>query len=93
LEAVCSGVKQKPDICYQAGAFNKGNTNKESSGLSVWTILSIIILIILVNGLIYFICRRYITKSISDRVSSNEIDDRINTVVSSYIAFKDQDKK
>jgi hypothetical protein len=61
--------------------------------MSAWLILFIIVLIVGLNLLIYFCCKRYIVKSISDRVSSNDIDSRINNVVSSYIAFKDQEKK
>jgi len=92
LEAVCSGVLAKPDVCYEAGVFTRKNKDQSSSGLSAFSIIMIILLIIVVNAVIYILCRRYITKSISDRVSSDDIDQRINTVVSSYIQFKDQNK-
>lgn len=90
MEAVCSGVISKPEICYNSGMFNRA---VEVTGISVWLILFIIAVIISLNVLIYFCCKRYIVKSISDRVSSNDLDSRINNVVSSYIAFKDQEKK
>ncbi len=90
MEAVCSGVISKPEVCYNSGMFNR---SKKETGISTWLILFIIALIVSLNLLIYFCCKRYIVKSISDRVSSNDIDSRINNVVSSYIAFKDQEKK
>jgi len=91
LEAVCSGVIQKPRVCFESGLFSRKRAG-ESTGMSVFYILLLILLIIMINVVIYFCCRRYITKSISDRVSSEDIDSRINNVVSSYIAFKDQNQ-
>jgi hypothetical protein len=91
LEAVCSGVISKPNICFEAGVFQKKKI-ESSGGLSVLSVFLIIILILAVNAVIYLLCRRYISKSISDRVSSEDIDARINNVVSSYIQFKDQSK-
>jgi len=85
LEAVCSATKDKPEICFKSGFFSKKDEKS-----SVTLIVFIIIIILIINVVIFIFCRRYISKRISDRIGSDEMDSRINNVVTSYLAFKDQ---
>ena len=63
-----------------------------NKGLSVFQIFLIVIVVIAVNVGVIFLCRKYIQKRISDRVTSSDldIDGRINSVVSSYFALKER---
>jgi hypothetical protein len=78
---------KKPDICYEESDFRKPKS--ESSSLSWGTVLFIILLVLIVNLLIYILCRRYISKKIMERLETTDINHRINTVVTSYLALKE----
>jgi len=88
LEAICAGFYQeKPQICYDKGLFFKYYVEK--SGVAFSTIFFVILILIVINGLIYLLCRRYIIKRINERVDKADINGRINNVVSNYLALKD----
>lgn len=86
LEAVCAGFNIKPQVCYDESFFVKSNT---MHGISFSSVFLIVIIVILLNTLIYCFCRRYIVKRINDRIDKVDINGRINTVVTSYLALKD----
>lgn len=83
FEAICAGYKKKPEVCYSEGAFTKSS---KMSWLSVWLI---VILIIIVNVIIFTVCKNYIRKKIVDRIESTDINHKINTVVTSYLALRE----
>jgi hypothetical protein len=83
FEAICAGFKKKPDICYIEGAFSK------ASGLGWFGITMIVLLIIAVNAVVFYFCKNYIRRKIVERIESTDINHKINTVVTSYLALRD----
>ena len=86
--SVCSSFNKIPQPCKDY-FWHPSTANK---GLSVFQIILIVLVVILVNIGVIFLCRKYIQKRISDRVTSSDvdIDGRINSVVSSYFALKEK---
>ena len=83
FEAICAGFKKKPEVCYIEGAF------KRESGLGAFSIFLIVLLIIAINATIFYFCRNYIKRKIIERIESTDINHKINTVVTSYLALRD----
>jgi hypothetical protein len=83
FEAICAGYKKKPKACYDEGAF------KRPSHLNWFSIFMIISLIIAVNAVLFYFCKNYIKKKITERIESTDINHKINTVVTSYLALRD----
>lgn len=86
LEAVCAGFAVKPQVCYDESYFVKGNMEQ---GVSFLTVFFIVVVVILLNALVYLVCRRYIGKRINEKIDKVDINGRINTVVTSYLRLKD----
>jgi len=86
LEAICAGFAVKPQICYDESYFVKISGG---SSVAFSTVFVIVLIIILLNTLIYLICRRYIIKQINQRIDKTDINGRINNVVTNYLALKD----
>jgi hypothetical protein len=84
FEAICAGFKKKPDICYNEGAFTR------SSSLGWFSITIIVILVIAANAVIFYFCKKYIRSKIVERIDSTDINHKINTVVTSYLALRDK---
>lgn len=87
FEAICAGYLEKPEICYDKGYFSKSTNGKNNISLS--TVFLILIIVIILNTLLYYICKRYIIKRINERVDNIDINGRINNVVTNYLALKD----
>ena len=87
FEALCASFKSKPEVCYDEGAFYKDVAEK--GGLSLWIIGLIIFGVIIFNIVLFLICRKYIKRRISDKVEDTDINNRINSVVTSYLALKE----
>jgi len=87
IEAICGNLIEKPNICYVKGGFEKQTEDK--SGLSWGSYFLIILLIILVNLILFYICKFYMSKKIDETISSSEMDSRINSVVSTYLSLKE----
>lgn len=83
FEAICAGFKKKPEACYDDGAF------KRESKLTTFWVVTIIIIIIAVNVVIFIICKNYIKRKIVERIESTDINHKINTVVTSYLALRE----
>jgi len=83
FEAICAGFNKKPEVCYTEGAFQKERS------LGAFFVFMIIVLVIGVNILIFLACRRYIQRKIQERLESTDINHKINTVVSSYLALRE----
>ena len=88
FEAICAGFSAKPQVCYDKGYFFRAQNGKEQ-GVSFSTVFFIVLLLVVLNVFIYMICRKYIVKRINDRIDKVDINGRINTVVTSYLALKD----
>lgn len=88
FEAVCAGFKNKPQACFDSGFFPPHS--KPSEDFSFVSIVFIIILVILLNVIIIYICRKYVANRIHERVESTDISGRVNHVVTTYLALRDQ---
>lgn len=86
LEAICAGINKKPLICYTEVVF------KKSSGVvSTWLIVLTVIAIVLGISIILFImCRRFMSFSVDKSIINSQLDLKVNTVVTSYLALKDK---
>ena len=83
FDALCASLIKKPKECYEYGSF------EEEHYLSSLTITTIIIIVFIVNVAIFFICRIFIRKRIQERLNSSDINSKIDTVVSSYLAMRE----
>ncbi len=87
LEMVCAGFQNDvPEVCYKEGVFD---VKPISQYLSFGSILFIIVAIIIINIVLYILCRKYVVKKINERVESTELNNQINNVVSRYMAMKE----
>lgn len=83
FEAVCSAYQKKPQICYDEGYF------KSSSSISNFSVFLLILFVIAVNAVIFVLCRNFIKRRIIERIESTDINHKINTVVTSYLALRE----
>jgi hypothetical protein len=82
FEAICAGFNKKPEVCYDEGAFQK-------KSVSVFALIMIVLLVLIVNVAIFLACKKYIRKRIVEKIESTDINHKINTVVTSYLALRD----
>ena len=85
FDALCASLIKKPDVCYYEDSFQR-----QSEGFSRASTFVIILLVIAVNVILFLICKNFIRKRISERISSTDINTKIDTVVNSYLALKDR---
>jgi hypothetical protein len=83
FEALCAGFHKKPEVCYNEGAF------KRPSKLSWLHVSMIVVIIIAINAVIFYFCKNYIRRRIVERIESTDINHKINTVVTSYLALRE----
>ena len=83
FDALCASLIKKPKECYEYGSF------EEEHYFSSLTITTIIIIVFIVNVAIFFVCRIFIRKRIQERLNSSDINSKIDTVVSSYLAMRE----
>lgn len=88
-EAICAGFKKKPYACTQV-LYEYSQKPKESSseGISFGFIFWIVVILILLNVFIFWICRLYLNMRIGQRIENVEMNGRINSVVSNYLKLK-----
>ena len=87
LEMICSGILKKPEVCFKDGGFLKA----DFSGRVFWKFFLLTVLIILgISMIIYIACKKYMAQQVIDKLSESEIDLKVNTVVTSYLALKDK---
>jgi len=84
FEAICAGYLSKPEVCYSLPEFAQAK-----SSLSTLSIVFIIILVIIINVILFIVCRNYIRRRIVEKIESTDINHKINTVVTSYLALRD----
>lgn len=85
--SICSSFNQMPTYCQ-----NYFLDTIKSKRLRWYHILFIILIVLVLNLGVIYLCRKYIKKRINERVVGGEldIDGRINSVVSSYFALKEK---
>lgn len=81
LEAICSAYKDKPSVCFTEGVFTVEN------GISFWSGLFIIILVLVINVAMFLICRKLINKKISENIEEVDVTHKINSLVTNYVAM------
>lgn len=84
FESLCSSLIRKPEACYI-----EQNFNKSIKGVTLGSFLSIILVILFINVILFLICKSVIKKGIEDRVDSSNINSKIENVVGSYLNLKD----
>ena len=88
MEALCNAVNEKPDFCsiYTGKTYFHLSTIRKKKA---WVYLCIIA-IILINVVLFFICRKYIIHQISDKINYNaiDLDGRIHNFVTNYMSIK-----
>jgi hypothetical protein len=87
LEAACSGVLEKPLICFEN---NDIMAQKEAKGFSGTALFFIIFFLVIFNLVVIVFCMRYISRKINERIRSDDIDSKINNIVSSYLSLTDK---
>ena len=75
---------KKPQICYDEGYFKNDDT-----GYSFKSMFILYLVIIITNLIIFLICKKMIRRNIVERIESTDINHKINTVVTSYLALRD----
>ncbi len=83
FEALCAAYQKKPQICYDEGYF------KTTSSISNFSVFLLIVFVIIVNAVIFILCRNFIKRRIVERIESTDINHKINTVVTSYLALRE----
>lgn len=84
FESLCASLIEKPEACYMEVTFNRNLT-----GVSLPSFLIIIFTVILINIILFMICKKLIKKGIEERVDSTDIDHKIDNMVGSYLALRD----
>jgi hypothetical protein len=84
FDALCASLKKKPKVCFTEGL------QGEVTGFSGPVVFIIILVVIAINVILFIVCKNFIRKKIYDRISSTDIDSKIDTVVNSYLALRDK---
>ena len=84
FEALCAALINKPEACYSEGGFQR-----EVRGFSGVGTFIIIVIVILINIVLFMVCKDYIRRKVFERIKSIDIDTRIDKVVNSYVALKE----
>ena len=84
FESLCSSLIKKPEACYVEHKFNQ-----KIKGVTLGSFLSIILVVLFINFIIFLVCKNVIKKGIENRVDSSNINNKIDNVVGSYLNLKD----
>jgi hypothetical protein len=84
FESLCASLIDKPEACYLEATFER-NLN----GVTLGQFIITIVVVLIINVTIFFICKRIIKKGIADNVDSSDIDSKIDNAVGSYLALRD----
>ena len=84
FDALCASLNKKPKVCFTEG------TQTEGQGFSGPVVFVIILIVLAINITLFIVCKNYIKNKIIDRINSTDIDSKIDTVVNSYLALKEQ---
>ena len=84
FESLCASLIKKPESCYMEVTFDRS-----LKWVSLPVFIIIIVSVLIINIIIFLICKRIIKKGIQAKVDSTDIDNKIDTVVGSYLALRD----
>lgn len=85
-EAICAGIKKKPEVCYIEGGFQRTGVS-----INVWIIvMTIIALVIGVSVIVIMVCKRCLDEDVKSSINSSELDLKVNSVVTNYLALRDK---
>jgi len=84
FDALCASLNKKPKVCFTEG------TQIEAQGFSGPAVFLIILVVLAINIILFILCKNYIKNKIIDRIESTDINSKIDAVVNSYIALRDQ---
>ena len=85
FEFLCASLIKKPKECYN----NEVEVIKITNKSNKFKFIVIIFIVICINVLVFLFCKNIIKKKIQDRINSTDINSRIDSVVSSYLAMRD----
>ena len=84
FESLCSSLIIKPESCYSEALFHR-----DDEDLSLETVVLILLLVLASNAVLFYFCKKFIRRTIQQRVESSDINNQIDTVVNSYLALRD----
>lgn len=85
-EAVCAGIKKKPEVCYTEGGFQKSSDSGK-----VWIIVvTILALVIGVSVIVVMLCKKCLDEDVKSSINSSELDLKVNSVVTNYLALREK---
>lgn len=90
FKAICASFINKPFTC---SVYFFAEIESDSTDLSWGAVLIVIILIVVLNAVIIYVCKKYIMKRIHERIEgigAADLDGKINHVLSSYMALREQ---
>jgi hypothetical protein len=86
FEAMCADIKDKPSSCYS----KYSEVFKKEEGFQYTTYIVVAILFLVFNIIAVIFWRRYMNNKVGNRVTSKDINDKINDIVSAYVALKER---
>jgi len=86
IEALCAGMIKKPEVCYTNGGFTKKSGGKKTMSI----IILVCGLVLGISVIIFLLCRKYIAEKVKNDLNSSEIDTKVNSVVTHYLALKEK---
>lgn len=88
FDNICEAFKKKPDVCNE---YSLHHTDVELEGISWLEMIIFIVIMLLMNVLILYSCKKYIMERVEDRINvdRNELGGEINTVVNSYFNLRE----
>jgi hypothetical protein len=84
FEAICAALINKPEACYSEGKFQK-----EVRGFSGLGTFLIIVIVLFINIVLFMVCKDYIRRKVFERIKDININSKIDQVVNSYVALKE----
>ena len=84
FEALCAALINKPEACYSEGKFQR-----EVRGFSGVGTFLIIVIVLFINIVLFIVCKDYIRRKVFERIKDININSKIDQVVNSYVALKE----
>jgi hypothetical protein len=91
LEATCSGLREKPEIYYTSGLFSR-HKKEASSGYSIGAIIFIVLVMLVDNIVLIIMLKNFILNKINEKMRSEDIDEKIQSVLNNYSTLDERSK-
>lgn len=92
LEIICNSLLTKPDVCKSLNGFTAYKSHKPKPKPSLFKnklVIGLIISCFVISLVIFIYCRYKIQQNITQNLDSSNFGHKISTVVTSYIALKE----